>query len=288
MRRPLFHYTAFFVGLAAVCWVAIGYLGSNPLALAITLLIGAFYVMGALELQRFHQATATLTGAVTDLTTPPANLGPWLGTLHPSLRNAVRLRVEGERVGLPGPALTPYLAGLLVLLGMLGTFVGMVVTLNGTGMALESASDVSAIRASLAAPVKGLGLAFGTSLAGVAASAMLGLVSALCRRDRLQAAQVLDTRIGTTLRTFSLAHRREFAGLVPIEVSLRDEPGADAATPASEVPNASPKPLTGAASEARMADTSDALSSAMPVPLSVTTMPTKVPSMPSSTSSPAR
>ena len=54
--------------------------------------------------------------------------------LHPSLRNAVRLRIEGERVGLPGPALTPYLAGLLVLLGMLGTFLGMVVTLNGTGI----------------------------------------------------------------------------------------------------------------------------------------------------------
>ena len=209
MRRPLLHYTAFFVGLAAVCWVAIGYLGSNPLALAITLLIGAFYGMGALELQRFHQATATLTGAVAGMTEPPAHVGQWLGTLHPSLRNAVRLRVEGERIGLPGPALTPYLAGLLVLLGMLGTFVGMVVTLNGTGMALESASDVSAIRASLAAPVKGLGLAFGTSLAGVAASAMLGLVSALCRRDRLQAAQVLDTRIGTTLRIFSLAHRRD-------------------------------------------------------------------------------
>jgi hypothetical protein len=129
--------------------------------------------------------------------------------LHPSLRNAVRLRVEGERVGLPGPALTPYLAGLLVLLGMLGTFLGMVVTLNGTGIALDSASDLASIRASLSAPVKGLGLAFGTSVAGVAASAMLGLVSALCRRDRLQAAQGLETRIATTLRPFALAQRRD-------------------------------------------------------------------------------
>lgn len=210
MRRPLLlHYTAFFVGLAAVCWVALGYIGTNPLALAITLLIGTFYVMGARELQRFNQATSTLTRAVTDMAQPPSNLGQWLGLLDPSLRNAVRLRIDGERVGLPGPALTPYLAGLLVLLGMLGTFVGMVVTLKGTGLALETASDLSAIRASLAAPVKGLGLAFGTSLAGVAASAMLGLVSALCRRDRLQAAQLLDTRIGTTLRVFSVAHRRE-------------------------------------------------------------------------------
>lgn len=203
------HYAAFVVGLAAVCWVGAGYVGSNPLALAVTLLIGAFYLMGALELRRYHQATSTLANAVAGLSAPPASLGPWLDTLHPSLQNAVRLRVEGERTALPGPALTPYLTGLLVLLGMLGTFLGMVVTLSGTGTALESASDLQAIRSSLAAPVKGLGLAFGTSLAGVAASAMLGLLSALCRRDRVQAGQRLDTRIATTLRVFSQAHQRE-------------------------------------------------------------------------------
>ncbi|MDM0030629.1 DUF802 domain-containing protein [Variovorax sp. J22P271] len=203
------HYAAFFVGLAAVCWVGAGYIGSNPLALAITLLIGAFYLMGALELRRYHQATATLSSAVAAVSAPPASLAAWLDTLHPSLQNAVRLRVEGERAALPGPALTPYLTGLLVLLGMLGTFLGMVVTLSGTGTALESASDLQAIRASLAAPVKGLGLAFGTSLAGVAASAMLGLLSALCRRDRLQAGQRLDTRIATSLRGFSQVHQRE-------------------------------------------------------------------------------
>jgi hypothetical protein len=121
----------------------------------------------------------------------------------------VRLRIEGERIGLPGPALTPYLAGFLVLLGMLGTFLGMVVALNGTGMALDSATDLQSVRASLSAPVKGLGLAFGTSLAGVAASAMLGLASALCRRERLQAGQMLDTKIATTLRAYSQAHQRE-------------------------------------------------------------------------------
>ncbi|SFP39592.1 DUF802 domain-containing protein [Variovorax sp. 770b2] len=205
----LLHRIVFVVGLAAVCWVGIGYIGSNPLALAITVLIGAFYVVGALELHRFGQATSTLTTAVTDLTGPPASLGEWLDKLHPSLRNAVRLRIEGERVGLPGPSLTPYLAGLLVLLGMLGTFLGMVVTLNGTGTALESASDLQAMRASLAAPVKGLGVAFGTSLAGVATSATLGLLSALSRRDRLQTGQLLDTRIATSLRVFSQAHQRE-------------------------------------------------------------------------------
>ncbi|RZI95916.1 MAG: DUF802 domain-containing protein [Variovorax sp.] len=211
MNRSLpFSIAAFFIGLAAIVWVGIGYIGTNTLALVMTLLIGAFYVVGALELRRFHAATGSLARAVAeDSSAPPASVSEWLAPVHPSLRNPVRLRIEGERVGLPGPALTPYLTGLLVLLGMLGTFLGMVVTLHGTGIALESAADIQAIRSSLAEPVKGLGLAFGTSLAGVAASAMLGLMSALCRKDRVQAAQALDARIATQLRGFSLAHQRE-------------------------------------------------------------------------------
>jgi hypothetical protein len=208
MKRSL-HHAAFAVGLLAIGWVGAGYIPGNPLALALVLLIGAFFLMGALELHRFQQATAGLARTLASTNEPPPGLGEWLAALHPSLQNAVRLRVEGERVALPGPALTPYLAGLLVLLGMLGTFLGMVVTLKGTGLALENATDLETIRASLAAPVKGLGLAFGTSVAGVAASAMLGLMSALARRERLLAAQQLDARIATTLRAFSQAHQRE-------------------------------------------------------------------------------
>ena len=49
--------TAFVVGLTAVVWVGAGYAASHPLALAMTALILAFYLMGALELRRFHQAS---------------------------------------------------------------------------------------------------------------------------------------------------------------------------------------------------------------------------------------
>ncbi|OND09004.1 DUF802 domain-containing protein [Burkholderia pseudomallei] len=209
MSRFHVHLVVFFAGLAAVCWIGAGYAVSNPVALAVTLVIAAGYLAGALELRRYRQATSTLAQAVAALSEPPAALGAWLERLHPSLRHAVRVRVESERVALPGPALTPYLVGLLVLLGMLGTLIGMVMTLRGTGAALESSTDLQAIRASLAAPVKGLGFAFGTSIAGVATSAMLGLLSALCRRERLDAAQALDAKIATTLRVHSHAHQRD-------------------------------------------------------------------------------
>lgn len=211
MFRNLLHLAVFVAGLVAVCWIGAGYIGSNPLGAAVAGLIGLCYLAGALELHRYRQATATLTQAVTALSAAPASLADWLSSLHPSVRNATRLRVEGERAAMPVPSLTPYLVGLLVLLGMLGTLLGMMATLRGTGIALESATDLQAIRGSLAAPVKGLGFAFGTSIAGVASSAMLGLLSALCRRERLQAVQLLDAKIATTLRVYSQSHQREQA-----------------------------------------------------------------------------
>jgi hypothetical protein len=199
----------FVAGLAVVCWIGAVNLVANPLASAVALLIGVCYVAGAVELHRYGEATSTLTRSLANLSAPPARLADWLEPLHPGLRSAVQARIEGTRAALPGPALTPYLVGLLVLLGMFGTLLGMVVTLRGTGAALESAVDPATIRASLAAPVKGLSFAFGTSIAGVATSAALGLLSALYRRERALAVQRLDARIATTLRPFSHAHQRD-------------------------------------------------------------------------------
>jgi hypothetical protein len=207
--NQLLRHATLAVGLAVIAWVGAGYVLTNPLALAITVLIGAFWAMGVRELQRFRQTSAELGLAVDALSQPPAGLAVWLERVPAGLRNAVRRRVEGEAVGLPAPALAATLAGLLVLLGMLGTFLGMILTLRGTGAALETATDLVAVRNSLIAPVKGLGLAFGTSVAGVAGSATLGLLSALARRERVAVAQRLDAAIATTLRRFSQAAQRE-------------------------------------------------------------------------------
>ncbi|MDO8319785.1 hypothetical protein [Rhodoferax sp.] len=210
MNKNLFA-GAFLLGAIVVVWVGAGFVGAPGLALGMTAVIAAVYGVGALELRQFRQASATLATALDTVPEPLPDLADWLDGVHPALQNPVRLRIEGERVGLPGPALTPYLVGLLVMLGMLGTFLGMVVTLNGAAFSLEGSTDLQAIRAALAAPIKGLGLAFGTSVAGVATSAMLGLMSVLSRRERGQAAQRLDTKIATTLRGFSLAHQRREA-----------------------------------------------------------------------------
>ena len=221
MKRFPLQLAVFLLGLAALAWVALAHAAANPFALAMTLLIGAVYLAGALELQRYRKATATLASAVDGLSEAPADIGAWLGGIDPSLRGAVRLRIAGERAPLPAPALSGFLAGLLVLLGMLGTLLGMMATLRGTGIALETATDLQAIRDSLAAPVKGLGFAFGTSIAGIATSAALGLLAALCRRERGEAGRALDLAIAGPLRTLTPAHRHDEAfGLMQQQAAL--------------------------------------------------------------------
>lgn len=207
MTRLLFT-TAFLLGGMAIAWIGSGFIGIDPLALTVTAIIGGVYLIGFIELLQYRQATSTLSKALSAIPESVSILGEWLEKLHPSIQNAVRLRIEGERVGLPGPVLTPYLVGLLVMLGLLGTFVGMVVTLKGAVVALEGTTELQAIRAGLAAPIEGLSLAFGTSVAGVAASAMLGLISTLSRRERMLETRRLDTKIATVFKDFSLTHNR--------------------------------------------------------------------------------
>ncbi len=209
MQRILPELAAFLAGLLAICWIGAGYVAGHPLALLFTLLVLAFYLAGALELYCYRQATAGLERALAGLDGPPASLPGWLQQLDPALRDPVRNRIEGGRSPLPGPALAPYLVGLLVLLGMLGTLLGMMATLRGTGVALAGTAELDAIRDALAAPVRGLGFAFGTSIAGVAASAALGLMSALSRRARARVAQQLDAHTAGALRSWTGAYQRE-------------------------------------------------------------------------------
>ena len=201
----------FLAGLAVIGWIGAGYLGDNLLGILVVLVIAACYLAAAFELRRYRAATRGLAAALDEADAGALDLGGWLARLHPGLRNPVRLRIEGAQTPLPAPLLAPSLGAMLVLLGMLGTLLGMMATLRGTGLALAGALDLEAIRASLSSPVRGLALAFGTSIAGVGASAALGLLSTLARRERLQVAQRLDAAIAGPLRAHSPLHQREQA-----------------------------------------------------------------------------
>ncbi len=77
-----------------------------------------------------------------------------------------------------------YLVGLLVFLGLLGTFWGLLETIQSVGGAIDSIDTNSTdnvtmfsdLKAGLAAPLKGMGTAFSSSLLGLAGSLVLGFL----------------------------------------------------------------------------------------------------------------
>lgn len=77
-----------------------------------------------------------------------------------------------------------YMVGLLIFLGLLGTFWGLLQTINAVGDTIRSldagggagAQTFETLRAGLEAPLSGMGTAFSSSLIGLAGSLILGFL----------------------------------------------------------------------------------------------------------------
>lgn len=83
-----------------------------------------------------------------------------------------------------GREITRYIIGLLIFLGLLGTFWGLLGTIGSIGATIDSlqvgSSDISLmfedLKEGLAAPLAGMGTAFSSSLFGLAGSVVLGFI----------------------------------------------------------------------------------------------------------------
>ena len=207
----LFFFLAFVIGLGVTAWIGQRFIGSDLLALSVTIIIAVVYTLGFVELMGFRSTTRKLSQKLNSAPEHREQLNDWLSGLPEQVQFSVQRRIDGHFAALPSPQFTPYLVGLLVMLGLLGTFAGMIVTLSGAASALDGSTELSVIRSALAAPIAGLSLAFGTSIAGVAASAMLGLASTLSRRERLQVSRQLDKTLRQRLHHLSADHQRQQA-----------------------------------------------------------------------------
>ncbi|MGY6643928.1 MAG: flagellar motor protein MotA [Salinarimonas sp.] len=101
-----------------------------------------------------------------------------------------------------------YLAGLLILLGLLGTFWGLIETVGAVGRniaALPTGGDAAVLfdelKNSLSAPLIGIGIAFSSSLFGLGSSLVVGFLD-------LQAGQA-QSRFFTELEDYLTAHAVE-------------------------------------------------------------------------------
>jgi hypothetical protein len=94
-----------------------------------------------------------------------------------SLLDSIATRLDEAR------DISRYITGLLVFLGLLGTFWGLIETVSSVGnviQGLKATEDASkmfdALRSGLAAPLSGMGISFSSSLFGLAGSLVLGFL----------------------------------------------------------------------------------------------------------------
>jgi hypothetical protein len=105
-----------------------------------------------------------------------------------------------------------YLTGLLVFLGLLGTFWGLLETIGSIGrviQTLEVGADASRIfedlKAGLAAPLGGMGIAFSSSLFGLAGSLILGFLDLQAGQAQTRFYTDLEDWLSTTVRDLGVS-----------------------------------------------------------------------------------
>jgi hypothetical protein len=95
-----------------------------------------------------------------------------------TLLDGIQSRIE------EGHDLSRYLIGLLIFLGLLGTFWGLLTTVNAVGETIAGLSGITAdpalmfedLKSGLSRPLSGMGTAFSSSLFGLAGSLVLGFL----------------------------------------------------------------------------------------------------------------
>ncbi|TGE00269.1 MotA/TolQ/ExbB proton channel family protein [Methylobacterium nonmethylotrophicum] len=240
--------------------------GLNGLILGATL-IAVLMAFG--QVQRLFRevrfANRTAAGA------PDAGSPRVLAALAPALREARTGRAHPQAQFQPlldsvasrldeGREILRYIGGLLILLGLLGTFWGLIDTLSAVGGVIRSmragggdaAVMFDELKSGLAVPLSGIGLAFSASLFGLAGSLVIGFLD-------LQAGQA-HTRFYNELEDWLVTAAGPAPAPVPVPVTV-----PAAAQAASSQPAAAPRPpepvpvLRDPRSEAVLKDLADAM-----------------------------
>ncbi|MBS7545208.1 MotA/TolQ/ExbB proton channel family protein [Ancylobacter oerskovii] len=136
-----------------------------------------------------------------------------------------------------GRDLLRYLTGLLVFLGLLGTFWGLIETVSSIGGVIasldvgpNSGSVFDAMKTGLAAPLSGMGISFSSSLFGLAGSLVLGFLDLQAGQAQNRFYTDLEDWLATTVDDLDLDKVKP----VPVPAPLPASPAP--ATPLGPVP----------------------------------------------------
>ncbi len=153
---------------------------------------------------------------------PPRLLGP-MTTMMSERKGRVTLSTTSMRALLDGITsrieeshdISRYLIGLLIFLGLLGTFWGLLETVNAVGDTIAGLSGAATdpavlfedLKRGLATPLSGMGTAFSSSLFGLAGSLVLGFLE-------LQASQAHNRFVNELEEWLSSVTRLSSGGLI--------------------------------------------------------------------------
>jgi len=127
-----------------------------------------------------------------------------------------------------------YMTGLLIFLGLLGTFWGLIETVTSVGGVINSlkpggdaASIFDSLKDGLAAPLSGMGISFSSSLFGLAGSLVLGFLDLQTSQAQNRFYTELEDWLSTTVRDLGIEREApgiaRFAGAVPGDLKLSIE-----------------------------------------------------------------
>ena len=115
--------------------------------------------------------------------------------------NSIAIRLDEAR------EISRYMTGLLIFLGLLGTFWGLIETVVSVGKVLEGlkvGGDAGAVfdtlKEGLAAPLSGMGISFSSSLFGLAGSLVLGFLDLQMGQAQNRFHTDLEDWLATTVR----------------------------------------------------------------------------------------
>ena len=188
-------------------------------------------------IERFRRSSPTLSE-----TRPPRLLAP-MATMLGERRDSLSLSTLAMRSLLDGIAsrldesrdLSRYTIGLLIFLGLLGTFWGLLETVSSVGDVISDLSveggDIAAmfanLKGGLEAPLSGMGTAFSSSLFGLAGSLVLGFLDLQAGQAQNRFYNELEEWLSSLTRLSSGALPGDGDGSVPVYVQALLEQTAE-------------------------------------------------------------
>jgi hypothetical protein len=118
-----------------------------------------------------------------------------------SILDSIAIRLDEAR------EISRYMTGLLIFLGLLGTFWGLIETVSSVGGVInnlkvggDAAAVFDSLREGLAAPLGGMGISFSSSLFGLAGSLVLGFLDLQMSQAQNRFHTELEDWLATTVR----------------------------------------------------------------------------------------